>query len=272
MKKAVYWLLICVLLGNFTMTVYAENNKPYQENQIYGFDTYYEDIYNNYCNLIDHFAWNYLKEDRHNAYVGLINQTADLRPLILESSVLVGAALDQERYIEILVNLLGTMDAEIAEVMCRQAEADTIKTATDYALDAADIIAGAINADSVDFSAVNAEIAKETNALLAAMDVDKSIVDFIVSDMEALERYYLIMEKYGLYQDFLDIIIKRTDSPELSEAAATALWSESDTDGSTFGINRAGYNSVLSESEYMEYMGACICLEWLNIDSPGAYS
>lgn len=84
MKKIISWVLLLAVILGYTENVYANKYIPKDkvESTDYYLDEYYEDIYENYRNVMDDFVWEYLKNDKKSIYVGFINETQDIHSLI----------------------------------------------------------------------------------------------------------------------------------------------------------------------------------------------
>ena len=170
---------------------------------------------------MNNFTWNYLKTDENNAYVGFINQTNSIMPLIESSSWFIGRPLDENEYIEILINLMATMEAGSSDIFERQVEADSIKGIDDYASDVIDFTLGGISPDSKIFDSISKETKKHLELILTTAEESKIIEDFTISNLEEYEKYQKTIKQYGLYRNFLDIIITNAEDDKLINAAST---------------------------------------------------
>lgn len=221
MSKFLGLLLFIIFICNYLYCdVYAKDN-AIEYSQQYDWETYYKDIYNNYENLVNNFTWNYLKTDENNAYVGFINQTNSIMPLIESSSWFIGRPLDENEYIEILINLMATMEAGSSDIFERQVEADSIKGIDDYASDVIDFTLGGISPDSKIFDSISKETKKHLELILTTAEESKIIEDFTISNLEEYEKYQKTIKQYGLYRNFLDIIITNAEDDKLINAAST---------------------------------------------------
>lgn len=210
MKRIVsYCLIICLVCSGLCGHAFAGGYEDFLGlvDEDYYVDTYKEDLWHNYS---DHFienpvVWEYLENENGHLYTQ-VAQKYQGDAWIELANRLTDEELTVEKYTEILANFLVLLDYSSADMMRKQAEADTLKTCGEYVVDAVGILTGTITDDSV--------LSTTIHVLEGTLDLD----------IDILEEYYyyaVATRSYDNCSDFLAVIISHSTNELLREAAET---------------------------------------------------
>jgi len=208
MKRIISLILTLILMVSVYMPVHGGPVRFTEtDRENYYIEDYYILLFDNFNSLFDDNPWPFLIQRELFAYQGFVSdlyRNPARRVLLPASFWFADEAPAVERYIEILANFMLLMEHELNDVHNHMAEADALKTMTDYAFDIASIIMSSAKLDK----AVN----NFGRLAYSAINVSKECY----YSFKLLNKVLLDYENNF---NFLTVIIQYSDNRNLVEAA-----------------------------------------------------
>lgn len=220
-KKGIILLLTICLTTN----ILGMENSHAETMKNYDMDQYQEDVYYLYKAVYHDSFENFLNDNSKIDYCVFISQFEDIENYINAGAFILDVDLTQEKYFEILTNLLGIMDCSLQEFIEKQSQIDTLKSFADYAVDLGDIVGSALSLDSEALKSLNQSLSNGLSGLIKAMDTGITIEDFVLDSLDRIYLYERVGQEYEYYHLFLQAIIDNSENLNLKNAAETLLHS-----------------------------------------------
>lgn len=216
MKRILSVVLVITLFLSLVMPVNASQYNEYLgiDESEYDMDAYYADLWNNYNHNMHGLLWDYVCGENYYVYTQTVKEVGN-DAWIEFASRLTDEELTQERYTEILVNLLAMMDYNTSQLIEDQVKADSLKTFADYTIDAAGIIVQGISLNT----AFGSEITEPMKKVTTALNLTWGGAEFTIDTIQTYEHLDRLLQQYDNYHLFLTAIADNATDPELRAAA-----------------------------------------------------
>lgn len=212
MKRIISLVLVMTMLLSMPVSTYADNIENKQPTSMYG-DAMLE----------------YLKTDNHKLLVvrgnyGYMQFADDFRQNVFSLYLLemidmlieTGTEPDQQKYMEVLINIIATYDLDNAADISEQNSMDNLKSLEDYAMDFVEM-----GANAVSVMVGNNPVATEfENNISTAIDRISVLKDNTNDWIEALSDLETIVQSYDKHDRFLELIENNAEG-DLKIAAST---------------------------------------------------
>lgn len=211
-KRMISFILVIIMLFSVFTPVYASNSEYKQPISAYGDEMLEYLLTDNHKLLIIRDNYGYMQfadKFRQNAASLFLLEMTDLL-------IQTGMEPDKSKYIEVLINIMGTYELDNATDISTQKSMDNLKSVQDYAMDIVDIGTKAVSF----MVANNPEVSEFEEAISTAIGRMSTLKDDINNWVEALSNLETIVEDYSKYDDFLELIEQKSTG-ELKEAAST---------------------------------------------------
>jgi len=259
MKRILSFVLSVTLLLSLVIPVSASQYNDFLgiDESEYDMDAYYADLWNNYSHSMHGLLWDYVCGENYYVYTQTVKEVGN-DAWIEFASRLTDEELTQERYTEILVNLLAMMDYNTSQLIEEQVDADSLKTLADYTVDAAGIIVQGISLNT----AFGSKITEPMKKITTALNLTWGGAEFTIDTIQTLEHLDRVLQQYENYHLFLTAIANNATDSKL-RAAASELMSVVDktffckVDAATkVSGDLAGYlgKTVFFDTVVMDYM------------------
>lgn len=211
-KRMISFILVIIMLFSVFTPVYASNSEYKQPISAYGDEMLEYLLTDNHKLLVIRDNYGYMQfadKFRQNAASLFLLEMTDLL-------IQTGMEPDKSKYIEVLINIMGTYELDNATDISTQKSMDNLKSVQDYAMDIVDIGTKAVSF----MVANNPEVSEFEEAISTAIGRMSTLKDDINNWVEALSDLETIVEDYSKYDDFLELIEQKSTG-ELKEAAST---------------------------------------------------
>lgn len=211
-KRMISSILVIIMLFSVFTPVYASNSEYKQPISAYGDEMLEYLLTDNHKLLVIRDNYGYMQftdKFRQNAASLFLLEMTDLL-------IQTGMEPDKTKYIEVLINIMGTYELDNATDISTQKSMDNLKSVQDYAMDIVDIGTKAVSF----MVANNPEVSEFEEAISTAIGRMSTLKDDINNWVEALSNLETIVEDYSKYDDFLELIEQKSTG-ELKEAAST---------------------------------------------------
>lgn len=211
-KRMISFILVIIMLFSVFTPVYASNSEYKQPISAYGDEMLEYLLTDNHKLLVIRDNYGYMQfadKFRQNAASLFLLEMTDLL-------IQTGMEPDKSKYIEVLINIMGTYELDNATDISTQKSMDNLKSVQDYAMDIVDIGTKAVSF----MVANNPEVSEFEEAISTAIGRMSTLKDDINNWVEALSNLETIVEDYSKYDDFLELIEQKSTG-ELKEAAST---------------------------------------------------
>lgn len=189
------------------------------DDQDYDVDAYHEKIWDIY-NIYGEKIWKVISANKAFAFVNLVNDVGENPWMDFGLDIgthYTGENLSEIRYTEILSNLMALMSLNTQDMIRNQAEADALKTASDYFLDVVEIGVEGISL----YTAFGSSITKPMETIASTMGLTWDAADITLNSIENLEYVYYVLIDYEVYTEFLTVLAENVEDPALRSAAET---------------------------------------------------
>lgn len=210
-KRIISWILVISMLLSLCMPIYAGGIDNKQPTSAYGNKMIEYLLADNHKLLTIRNNYSYmqfadrLRQDAWSLYL------FEMTDLLIQT----GTEPDRSKYIEVLINIIGTYELDNAADISAQKSMDNLKSVEDYAMDIVDI---GTNAVSV-MVGTNKEVSKFEDAISTAIGRISTLKGNIDNWVDALSDLETIVEDYSKHDEFLELIEKKSDG-ELKKAAS----------------------------------------------------
>lgn len=258
MKRIISLMLAIVMLLSASVPVMADN-----ENNVQPYSEYGE-------NMLD-----YLKTDNHKllvlrenyGYMQFVEEfKTDVLSLYLmemtDKLIETGTEPDEKKYIEVLINIIGTYELDNAADISEQNKMDNLKSFKDYAMDLVEIGENAVGVMVAGNPAASAFEVGISTAISGISTLAENTDNWI----EALSDLETIVQNYSKWDEFLKLIEEKADG-NLKKAAITLRSGMK----SAFKIKLDTYADISNENfqNYGEYIFTDVF--WLAIKATNEY-
>lgn len=211
MKRVLSGILACTMAVLFSIFGYAEEtSKPSTPLGEKAFE------------YISRGDWKMLADSE---YYGYLSFTREFRSNSMSMSFLAtidklidtGAKPDKEKYMDVLINLIGTYDSENSTDIAKQKEQDNLKGAKEYGEDIIDIAKDSISYFGGSYPAVTEIESYVSHAMEAVYQGKESVENWI----ETLSELETVIQNYGRYDLFLQTVEENTSDKDLKDACST---------------------------------------------------
>lgn len=248
MKRIISLVLVMIMLLSMPVSIYADNVENKQPTSTYG-DAMLE----------------YLKTDNHKLLVvrgnyGYMQFADDFRQNVFSLYLLemvdmlieTGTEPDQQKYMEVLINIIATYDLDNATDISEQNSMDNLKTLEDYAMDFVEMGANAVSV----MVGNNPVVSEFENDISTAIDRISVLKDNTNDWIEALSDLETIVQSYDKHDRFLELIENNAEG-DLKIAASTlrtgmkkAFQIKLDTYGDISDKNLENYSELFFEDVF----------------------
>lgn len=212
MKRIISVVIAIVMFLSSSISIYASGNEQKQVSSVYG------------QNMLD-----YLMTDNHKLLIKRENygymQFADnlrknagslYRFKMVDMLIDTGTEPDKQKYMEVLINIIGTYELDNAGEISEQKNKDNLKGLEDYAMDIVDMSTNAVSV----MVGNNPAASKYEEEILTAIDRISIFKDNTNNWLKALSDLETVVENYEKYDQFLELVEKKSEG-NLKEAAST---------------------------------------------------
>lgn len=220
MKRIIPIILVIALLLSMTIPVNASTYNDFLgiDESKYDMDAYYTDLWNNYKNNMYGILWDSTCGEEYYLYTQVVN-TVGYDGWYEFASWITDEKLTQERYTEILINLMAIMDYNTSDFIGRQVEADTTKTLEDYVTDVTGILVETISLDT----AFGSKVTEPMERISTTLNLIWGGAEFAISTVETFAYFDKLIYQYNNYNAFLTAIIENATDSTLRAAAVDLL-------------------------------------------------
>ena len=140
-KRIISWILVIAMLFSISVPVYANGSDNKQPVSTYGDELLEYLLTDNHKLLVIRNNYGYMQfADNFRQNVGSL-YLLKMADLLIET----GAEPDKLKYMEVLINIIGTYELDNAADISAQKSMDTLKSIGDYAMDIVDIGTNAVS-------------------------------------------------------------------------------------------------------------------------------
>ena len=242
MKRILAILLIFVMFFPSTAVLALDNDERDKAAQInQNMIVYLKN--KNYAELLPSDQYEYCNFSiNYKTNVAAMATTELIHELIDSGSVL---EIEEEKYIEVLINIIAAVDSENATEIANQKKQDNLKSAKDYAMDFAEM-----GANAATVLTGNTQLGDLGDHISTAIDGLSVFSGNLNNWIEGLSDLEAILQNYQQHDAFLQVIENRSDG-NLKSAASTLRGSMS----KAMAIKLDSYANISNEnfSNYSEF-------------------
>lgn len=136
---------------------------------------------------------------------------------IINNLIGTGSKPDKEKYMDVLINLMGTYDAENSADIAEQKKQDNLKGAQEYGEDFLDILKDSASLTFSTYPSID-EMDSFFSTAIEGIYTGKDNLENWVETFSDLET---VIQNYGRYDEFLQAVEQNTTDSELKEACST---------------------------------------------------
>jgi len=207
-------LIFSIFINTAVTAVYQKFDDSMKD--LYDAESYYDVVWSRYNGYMNNSVWPYLSNRSNHVYTQFadkIENDAWFRAAVDFASWMTNRNATEDKYMDVVINMMALMDYELNDAMNHQTEADTLKKFGDYAMDAGKIVLDAASIDSA--------LGERLNKIATWAKTGLDIVDLGIKDREDYKRLEKILKNYELYEGFLTAIITYSSDSKLVSAAKT---------------------------------------------------